>query len=286
MSLTVFTYHRIQPREHPDALTVDVFERQLDFIQANFEILAPASALGFIEGKTDFSAQKNRRMAMLSFDDGWLDNWLFATPILKKRNLTAALALSAGFLHDGKLREHAEDVPEKILRRRNLDAEKLAPNGDTLCYCSREEIRAMQNSDCWSIEAHGTRHLKNSRGISFLAAPDNGVSSEEFEKLLRDDLKNCIDEITIITARAPKMLFYPWGQFSTLSAKTAKSLGFRAQFSTEKGCILHGDSRLVLPRVNAAANWEKFTRNASIFSRPLLAKIHGIFAHTEKLCFD
>lgn len=33
MPLTVFTYHRIQPKPHPDALDAETFERQLDFIQ-------------------------------------------------------------------------------------------------------------------------------------------------------------------------------------------------------------------------------------------------------------
>lgn len=286
MSLTVFTYHRIQPKEHPDALTTDVFERQLDFIQANFEVITPALALDFIGAKGKNATLPKRRAAMLSFDDGWLDNLLFATPILKKRNLTAALALSAGFLHDGAVRERAEDVPEEILRRRNLDAEKMALTGDTLCYCSRDEIKAMHDSGCWSIEAHGTRHFKNNRGISVLAAPDLGVPADEFEKNLRADLENCIQKIKTITGRAPQAMFWPWGQYSTRSACVAKSLGFCAQFSTEKGSISRGDTRTVLPRVNAAANWEKFKRNAFIFSRPLFAKLHGIFAHTEQLCFD
>lgn len=286
MPLTVFTYHRVQPRPHPDALSADFFEKQLDFIQSNFEILTPSDALDFIQGKNLLRTKKNHRLAMLSFDDGWLDNWLFATPILKKRKLRAALALSAGFLHAGALRKRAADVPDEVLRRRNLDAEGIALRGDTLCYCSREEIRAMHDSGAWSIEAHGTRHLKNTRGISSIAAPDTGVSADTFEKLLRTDLENCKNEIVAITGREPQMLFWPWGQFSEHAAKIANDMGFLAQFSTEKGVIKRGDSRLVLPRVNAAANWKKFTRNAFIFSHPLLAKIHGIFAHTEKLCFE
>lgn len=281
MPLTVFTYHRVLPKAHPDALDAGTFEHQLDFIQKKFVVLAPEDALAYITGTRGFSPKT--RFAMLSFDDGWLDNWFFATPVLKRRGLKAALALSAGFLHDAPLRERPEDVPAEITERRNLDAEKIALEGDVRCYLSREEVRAMHDSGCWSIEAHGTRHAKNDRGISAVAAPASGVSAEDFEKFLRADLENCIREITTITARAPKMLFWPWGHYSDASVRIAKSLGFEAQFTTEKGSVLFHDSRKVLPRLNAAAKWAKFTRNVFIFSRPILTKIHARLAHTETL---
>lgn len=281
MPLTVFTCHRVLPNPHPDALSASAFERSLDYMQKKFIMLPPDDALAYITGTQTFP--ENKRFAMLSFDDGWLDNWLFATPILKRRGLKAALALSAGFLHDAPLRKHPEDVPAEITERRNLDAEKIALEGDVRCYLSREEVRAMHDSGCWSIEAHGTRHAKNDRGISAVAAPASDVSAEDFEKFLRADLENCIREITTITARAPKMLFWPWGHYSDASVRIAKSLGFEAQFTTEKGSVLFHDSREVLPRLNAAAKWAKFTRNVFIFSSPFLTKLHACIAHTETL---
>lgn len=279
MSLTVFTYHRILPHPHPDALSIDVFERQLDFILERFEMLTPEEALGFISGKLK---KPNGRYAMLSFDDGWLDNWLFATPILKKRGLKAALALSAGFLHDGEVRT-VEGVPAEIVERRNLDAEKMAPGGDTLCYLTRSEVRAMHDSGCWSIEAHGTKHIKNDRGISSVAAAGTGVSPEEFEASLRADLRNCIEEITAITGRVPRMMFWPWGHYSDASVRIVKEEGFSAQFTTAKGSVEFADKRDILPRLNAAANWKKFKRNTFIFCRPWLARLHDLVAHTETL---
>lgn len=260
-----------------------MFERQLDYIQKEFRVLTPEDALDFIAGEKKFPG---KRCAMLSFDDGWLDNWLYATPILKRRGLKAALALSAGFLHDGALRERAEDVPAEIVERHNLAAEKIALGGDTLCYLSRAEVKAMHDSGCWSIEAHGTRHAKNDRNISSIAVPAKNVPVAEFEAFLKADLENCIREIYTITGRAPKMMFWPWGHYSELSVKTAKALGFEAQFTTAKGSVAFGDARDILPRVNAADKWKKFERNVFVFSRPILAKLHDMFAHTEKLCFD
>jgi len=279
MPLTVFTYHRVLPNPHPDALSVDVFERQLDYIRELFTILSPEDALAFIQGNF---GKPSGRYAMLSFDDGWLDNWLYATPILKKRGLKAALALSAGFLHDAPVRSLG-DVPEEIVERHNLDAEQMAPSGDTLCYLSRAEVRAMHDSGCWSIEAHGTKHIKNNREISSIAAAGTGVSGNDFENSLRADLRNCIREINTITGRAPKLMFWPWGHYSDISVKIAKEEGFAAQFTTAKGSVSFNDKRDILPRLNAAAKWKKFKRNTFIFSRPWLARLHDLVAHTEVL---
>ena len=49
-------------------------------------------------------------LVALSFDDGWADNWLYATPVLKERKLRAVLAMSAGYLHDGEVRQ--SEAPE------------------------------------------------------------------------------------------------------------------------------------------------------------------------------
>ena len=61
MPLTVFTYHRVLPNPHPDALSVDVFERQLDYIRERFTILSPEDALAFIQGNFGKPSREMRR---------------------------------------------------------------------------------------------------------------------------------------------------------------------------------------------------------------------------------
>ena len=93
--LTMLMYHRILPQEHPEAVSVPMFRRQLDYLQRHYQILAPEEVLDYVHGRL---RDAPRPYAALSFDDGWLDNWLFATEILKARGLRATLAMTAGNL--------------------------------------------------------------------------------------------------------------------------------------------------------------------------------------------
>ena len=104
--LTMLMYHRVLPRKHPEAVSVELFNAQLDYLEKHYCLLTPEQALDYIGGKLEDEAKP---YAALSFDDGWLDNWLFATPVLKERGLRAALAMSAGYLHEAPLRKTESD---------------------------------------------------------------------------------------------------------------------------------------------------------------------------------
>ncbi len=93
--LMMLMYHRLLQRPHPEAVSVAQFHRQMDYLERHFDFLAPEQVLAYLRGKLPAS---RRPYIALSFDDGWLDNWLFATPTLKERNLQATLAVSTGFL--------------------------------------------------------------------------------------------------------------------------------------------------------------------------------------------
>lgn len=118
--LTMLMYHRILPQEHPEAVSVPMFRRQLDYLQRHYQILAPEEVLDYVHGRL---RDAPRPYAALSFDDGWLDNWLFATEILKARGLRATLAMSAGYLYEGAVRKTESD---EILNLRMGEAQKRA----------------------------------------------------------------------------------------------------------------------------------------------------------------
>ena len=82
MPLLVFMYHRILPEPHPEAVDLPLFRKQLDYLQENFNVLTPEETYQYLrEGKKPAG---KRCCAALSFDDGWMDNLLFATEELKK----------------------------------------------------------------------------------------------------------------------------------------------------------------------------------------------------------
>jgi len=68
----------------------DVFEMQIKFLMKYFQILSFQELLDlWKEGKWD----KRKRHCVITFDDGWLDNYQYAYPVLKKNNIPATIFL-------------------------------------------------------------------------------------------------------------------------------------------------------------------------------------------------
>ncbi len=275
--LLMLMYHRILPYEHPEAVSGDMFRRHLDFVQSRFRILTPEDTIDYIQGRL----REKRPCVSLSFDDGWLDNWLFATGILKERGLRAAVAVSAGTLREEPLRNSES---ESVLALSMREAQNRASRGDFRAYINNSELKAMQDSGVWRIEAHGTQHVKGDLGASVLALPQNGMNRETFRQMLRDDVDSCCSKLEALTGIKPAMFFWPWGHYSSLSLDTVADTGL-IQFTVSKGAIKSGDRRTVLPRIGVSPRFKKFRKNLFVFRHPVLAALHDLF-HTEKVCFD
>jgi len=91
-NLVVFNYHRIYKSplntmfdEGVFAHSEDTFEKQIKWIKHNFNIIDEATLISMIENKKKI----NGRTAMITFDDGYLDNYELAYPILKALNVPA-----------------------------------------------------------------------------------------------------------------------------------------------------------------------------------------------------
>jgi peptidoglycan/xylan/chitin deacetylase (PgdA/CDA1 family) len=91
-------YHRVIPRGEVDAtfvqpgmyVTPETFARHLRFLAARFEVLSFADLLAkWDTGQWDDAA----RYCVITFDDGWLDNYLYAYPLLRAHGLTATIFL-------------------------------------------------------------------------------------------------------------------------------------------------------------------------------------------------
>lgn len=280
MNLSVFMYHRILPQAHPDAISIPMFLRQLDYLQSRYRILTPEELESILLGNG--TNPYDRPAAALTFDDGWLDNWLYATPILQERKLRAIVAVSANYLGNGEIRDTES---EEILRRSSKDAEQAADRGDTRPYLNRTELKAMTESGCWRAEAHGCVHRKGEQGASLLACPQKQESREEFSSFLRNDVLRCGQILKEITGSSPNMFFWPWGHHSDLSAEIVREAGYPIQFSTEKGAVFRKDAQVCLPRIGVSPKWPKFRRNCITFRHPALARIHDLF-HTNKVHMD
>ena len=101
-SLTVLNYHRIaDPQEdafdtfRPNiSATPENFARQMDYMRQNFNIISGADLIAWLRGEEELPPHA----AMITFDDGYHDNWANAYPILKARDLPAIIFLTTNHI--------------------------------------------------------------------------------------------------------------------------------------------------------------------------------------------
>jgi len=100
----ILAYHRILPeemlRQNPSVqvgmyVRSDVFERQMLFLKEHFSVLSFAEVLDHWSERT---LDTEKRYCVITFDDGWLDNYLYAFPILRRYDIPATIFLPTALI--------------------------------------------------------------------------------------------------------------------------------------------------------------------------------------------
>ena len=92
---------------------------------------------------------KNKHI-VLTFDDGYLDNWVFAYPVLKKYGLKGTVFINPEFVDpSSNKRKNLEDV--------NFDQKKLQTT-DKLGFLNWPEIQEMDSSGVMDVQSHSMSH--------------------------------------------------------------------------------------------------------------------------------
>jgi len=97
-SLTVINYHRIDNPYRKDfdsfkpnvSATPEDFNRQMDYLSRWFSVVSMQDVLQWLDGQKELPSYA----ALITFDDGYLDNYTFAYPILRGHNFPALIFLT------------------------------------------------------------------------------------------------------------------------------------------------------------------------------------------------
>lgn len=91
-----------------------------------------------------------KKHVVLTFDDGYLDNWVYAYPILKKYNLKGTIFINPEFIDASKeIRHNLEDIWNKKAAKN-----QLSPLG----FLNWSELQIMDNSGVMDIQSHSMSH--------------------------------------------------------------------------------------------------------------------------------
>ncbi|MBN2384194.1 polysaccharide deacetylase family protein [bacterium] len=168
-SIPVLTYHSIRP---DGPITPELFEDQLRWLVENdYRTLTSWELFRHITGEQPVS----ERAVQITFDDGWLDNWVYAFPLLDKYGLKATIFLITGRIgaETGPVRPNLADVWSHRVRAgvlRTLSRNEVA-SYETINeeegspdYLNWLEIRAMKDSGLIEFQSHSHSHVYYFKG--------------------------------------------------------------------------------------------------------------------------
>lgn len=94
--------------------------------------------------------KKDSRKLVLTFDDGYLDNWVYVYPILKKYGLKGTIFINPEFVDPGNtIRYNLDDVESGKVKREELQ---------TLGFLNWPEIQSLDASGVIDIQSHSMSH--------------------------------------------------------------------------------------------------------------------------------
>lgn len=191
----ILCYHRVCPKEdfgvdsHSICVTPGQFQRQMALLKwLGFRTISLQDLVAFLK------LQKNipSRSVVLTFDDGYQDNYTYAYPILKKHRFTATVFLVTG--HIGN---------------------KNSWDSGTVSLLNREQIEEMQSGGI-NFGSHSSSHLDMSQADAEAIRTDIGKSRTEIESIgartdipfcypyskLNDEVKKWVKEASYLCATA------------------------------------------------------------------------------------
>jgi peptidoglycan/xylan/chitin deacetylase (PgdA/CDA1 family) len=249
VSVPVLTYHHVNPSRE---ITPAGFEKQMQFLSSNGYAALSLEELSefFRTGKL-----KQTKSVVITFDDGYLDNWVFAYPVLKKYDLKATIFVVTNKIQDKNYRD-SFDTELDLKNERHPDN-----------FLSWEQIRIMEKSGLIDIQAHTHYHYKE--GESWGNTSNLSVQEELVlcRKIIEEELGN-------------KSLFiaWPWGEYTEESIKTAKEIGFKGALSTKVGSNEFGSSAMEIKRFKVSReDLDWFRKRLELYSSPWRAKLYASF---------
>lgn len=287
--LTIFMYHSLARTPLPFhwwcCVDAAEFARQLGQIQRHFDILSLTQALTRLR-----EGAFRKPAAVITFDDGFQNNYEIAFPILREAGVPATIFLTTRFigtdatpwfcrlfqaladarapslvwrgqLHDiaqasGKARVYTIIVRDlKELPQPRLQAELRSL---VIQLGSDPDAPVLPDSPFRMLSRQALQVMADSGLIGFGAhTHSHAILARLTERERRDEIERSLAWIADFTGEACRVFAYPNGRREDYNASTVamlRSLGVHAAFTAVPGRIDAGTPMLELPRFGIGAN--------------------------------
>jgi len=214
----VLMYHHVRPDGGMIAATPEHFEDQLRWLsRRGYRTLSTDEFTRHLQGQG-----VPRRSVLITFDDGYLDNWVYAEPLLRRYGMRATVFVVTGWVGNGPVRPQLGGegpLPETPEHR---ECERRIESG-----CADEvilrwsEILTMRDRGVMEFHSHTHTHTRWDQ-------QDAAVKNMR----MRDELtrsRNCLRQHL---GEVSDQLCWPQGYFDDDYVRIAQDVGFRYLYTT------------------------------------------------------
>jgi peptidoglycan/xylan/chitin deacetylase (PgdA/CDA1 family) len=193
--LPCFTYHHVDPKITNDiTIKPATFEAELKMLKSLGYHSITARQL--VDHQT-LGTPLPDKPVMLTFDDGWRNQYTHAWPLMKKYGFTGTF-----FINPQPISAHYKG------------------------YMTRDMISALAKAGN-DIESHTWRHLRLTR--------TNTEQTASFQKRSRSQLTQANDWIRKVVGQQPVALCYPYGYYDLETIGLAQAVGYKVAFTVDEG---------------------------------------------------
>ena len=263
-AIPVLMYHHVSP--NPGLVTVSpaTFEAHMRYLaESGYTTLTADTLLAFLTEQTALPAKS----VLITFDDGYLDNYVYAFPVLQRYGLHAVIFAVTSWIGDGPMRAHAnsgQPLPTCPDHRGCKAAIAAGNSGEVMLRWS--EIETMASAGTIEIHSHTHTHTRWDK---------QGTDTPEKLDALRADLDQSQSALEHRLGRRSRHLCWPQGYYEAGYLQIAQDAGFHALYTTSKRLNAAGSSPLEIGRIVTKDRTDAWlAQRLWLYSRPLMAWLY------------
>lgn len=257
-------------------LTRSAFHKQLGYLEKHYTVVSLDEIVA--------RRHEQEGLVALTFDDGYMDNYLNALPILKSRGLPATVFTVAnqietgvGFWGNRLARMIAANGPQTLVLDNGSEQQSFPFSGRykkqmkeaqgwvaSLTDEEREKVLAPPHDDDRFLDMKAIRHLEeNQVGIESHTVSHPFLTRIDAAEVAREVAQSKQD-LECLLARPVNYFAYPYGDFDRTSRAAVASAGYRAAFTTRPGRLGAESDLFTVPRIGTREDFRRFVRGVSL----------------------
>lgn len=255
----VLMYHHVNPHKG-DMVTItpEAFESQMEYLyRAGYRTLKIAELIAYINNGLTLT----QKAVVVTFDDGWLDNYMYAFPVIKKYKINATVFLITNRAENASLQNsELQTLNSKLTIPTHEESKSLIEKGEAhKVVLNWELIKEMSNSGMIEFYSHTKTHAKC-----------NSLP----EKELMEELKESRDIIEKQLGSPCPYFCWPYGKYNGLTVNVAKKTGYKALFTTNHGVVEAGSDPFAINRIIVKDSIAWFKKRMVIYTNTILSKLY------------